>query len=169
MEYLARTLVALPYDVQEEPLFVVHFVSRLAAYEGSALLANFRQALRAQGASLGADDDSDGDVDQDGEDSDEDSKPLHLSPKKKGTGGPLGDTSYAFGHGGGSRGPEQDGGRLPLGNLKALAAQAMAMGMLLRVKHYLKVVYRLSDARCTEYAPTDSTKASEKPAHRPDK
>jgi len=137
---------------------VVNHVSRYLSYEGAALVEAFREALAASGAPMAEESDDERGVGSD-DDDDEDLAPLKLSPKKK---------AKAGGGGGARVSSPPDGDGDGLDRLRGLASEAAAVCMLLAVKHYLKAVYRLTDAKCTDYAPSESTKATEKAVYRPD-
>jgi hypothetical protein len=177
LAFVAQTLCNLPYDVQEEPLFVAHLVSRFVAYEGSALLAAFKQKLRAEGfasaAGLGADGDDDSDdegageeKDSDASEEDEDLVTLKLSPKKaKGRAAGASSSATAASSSAAAASSPLTG---PSKELRALAASSVAVGLLLRVKHFLKEVYKLTSAKCAEYTPSEGSKGAERALHRPD-
>jgi len=180
LTFVAQTLCNLPYDVQEEPLFVVHLVSRFVAYEGSALLAAFKQKLRAEGfaaeAGLAAneDDDSDDeglgeDKDSDSSEADEDLVTLKLSPKKpRGRPPSAKPSATASSSSSAKASSSSSSSHGPSKGLRKLAASSVAVGLLLRVKHFLKEVYKLASAKCAEYTPSEGTKSMERSLHRPE-
>jgi len=145
LSFLAQTLCFLPYDVQEEALFVINHVSRFVSYEGSALLKRFHTGLVDAGVAV-AEDSEDELEDDDNEGSG------NQSPTKKQKSGEAASSS----DGGGSIGT---GTATPAPfQLRQLGCESVAVCMLLRVKHYLKEVYHLSNAKCTDYAPSEATK-----------
>ncbi|XP_064482067.1 nipped-B-like protein [Ornithodoros turicata] len=62
--YVADNIVYFPYQVQDEPLFVMHHIDVLLSVSGSNLLQSFREALlpRNNGTQPEEDDDDDDDV-----------------------------------------------------------------------------------------------------------
>jgi len=179
LAFVAQTLCNLPYDVQEEPLFVVHLVSRFVAYEGSALLAAFKQKLRAEGfaaeAGLAANEEDDSDdeglgevKDSDSSDADEDLVTLKLSPKKPRGRPPSAKPSAAVASSSSKTSASNSSTNGPSKHLRALATSSVAVDMLLRVKHFLKEVYKLASAKCADYTPSEGTKSMERSLHRPE-
>lgn len=41
--FVAQTLAHLPYDVQEEPLFIIYTINRFVTYEGSSMVDSFKK------------------------------------------------------------------------------------------------------------------------------
>jgi hypothetical protein len=146
LSFLAQTLCFLPYDVQEEALFVINHVSRFVSYEGSALLKRFHTGLVDTGVTV-AEDSEDELEDDDNEGGG------NQSPTKKQKGGEAASSS------GGDQSIVSTGTATPAPfQLRQLGCESVAVCMLLRVKHYLKEVYHLSNAKCTDYAPSEATK-----------
>lgn len=90
--YLTQILAQLPYDVYEEPLYLIYLINRYVSLTASGLLSELKPNLE------------------------------HVSP--------------AIQH-------------------KCLLA--LSIGLLLRLKHYLKARYRLDDSRCQMYNPSAAT------------
>ncbi len=154
LAFVARVLAALPFDVQEEPLFLIYHISRLVSLDGSALLSELRALFARAGwrtgdgvgegdGEAGADDQGaagqGGGRDSDSEDS--------VGPQAAGATGAEGDEEGMEVNGGGG-GHGQGQARLTpalLAELKAKCALGMAFGALLHLKFYLKQVSNNND------------------------
>lgn len=138
LAFVARVAAALPFDVQEEPLFLVYHVSRLVSLDGSTLLSELRalfaraglRAAQEGGGEEGGVGGGGGAGDSDSEDS--------LAPQEPEQGAGEGEGMEVDGEGNGG----QQGQLTPalLAEIKAKCAQGMAFGALLHLKFYLKQV-----------------------------
>ena len=57
--FLAENLASFPYDTQEEPLFVIHTITNIAAVQGTTLQARFEELLGFSDKIDGSEDDED--------------------------------------------------------------------------------------------------------------
>jgi hypothetical protein len=148
LAFIATTLCQLPYDVQEEPLFIIHHISRFVSYEGSALVEHFRSLLAACHVNVVESDEDEIHSDV------ADEKPLLLSPAKKNeqTANASASSNSSF------LGDGRDGRLL---ELRRACIDSVAVCMLLRIKHYLKYVYKFANGKCQDYSPSESTKVDE--------
>lgn len=140
LAFVARVAAALPFDVQEEPLFLVYHVSRLVSLDGSALLSELR-ALFARAGLRAAQEGADREGGAGGgggaggvmEDSDSEDS---LAPQEPEQGAGEGEGMEVDGEGNGG----QQLTLALLAEIKAKCAQGMAFGALLHLKFYLKQV-----------------------------
>jgi cohesin loading factor subunit SCC2 len=151
LAYAARIIAYLPFEVQEEPLFVIYHISRLISLEGSALLSELKSLFQRAGLKLG---------DETGEKKDADDDDSDDEPTK----GPGQDGATAMD-------VDEDGPSIPpalLSTLKDKCAACMAFCALLRLKFFLKNVYHLNDDKCLEYKPQEGGIKGERPLTKPD-
>jgi len=149
LAYVAQLLAYLPFDVQEEPLFLVHSISRTVSLQGLTLLGEMKALLTALGkdrkgkavgnaawkgaTTLGCCD----------EDEDDDYGGMDEVKNGEGARGTSGYLGVSVPTGSPSR-------ATMLAQLKDKAGTAMSLCLLLHLKHWLKNVYVLSDERCQE-------------------
>lgn len=129
--FVSQALAHLPYELQEEPLLVIHFISRHLSLHGGACEAALKHALRSSRVSIPNDEDE--------EDEDAD-----VEEEKACMGG----------------GDVKD--RREVAAMQDLCAQAAALAIVLRLKHFLKRVYSLSDTRCMHFSLSESVKISDR-------
>ena len=158
LAFIAQTIAFMPFDVQEEPLFVVYHISRHVSLEGGALLSELKKlfvkagvkmvddgggggpAVAAAGGGIyDADDDSDSDLDM---------HPHHRPPSPRPANEDMMDVEVPT---------EAKISSALLAEMKDKCAAGMAFCLLLRLKYFLKQVYSLNDAKCAEYKPVDGT------------
>lgn len=140
LAFVARVAAALPFDVQEEPLFLVYHISRLVSLDGSALLSELRTLFARAGmraAQEGEEDEGGGGggamENSDSEDS--------LAPQEPEQGPGEEEGMEVDGDGkGGQQGQGQQLTPALLAEIKAKCAQGMSFGALLHLKFYLKQV-----------------------------
>jgi cohesin loading factor subunit SCC2 len=133
--YMTQVLSMLPYDVQEEPLYLIHLINRQVSLQGSALDVS----LKRQFNKVGFKPDEADDVDV--------------------------DASEGVAEGIGLQLPSA----AVMEELRARCAGGFAIGLLLKLKHFLKQVYCLNDSKCSAYSPfTSTSKANEKAIFKPD-
>ncbi|CAH1153389.1 unnamed protein product [Phaedon cochleariae] len=139
MLYLADNLAYFPYQVQDEPLFIVHHVDIMISVSGTNLLQSFREGLiMTEGQNKILDSEN-------GEtlnvisalDEDDDDEDLLLS-----------------------RVPEDTT------QLQACITAAQGCLLLLMLKQHIKDVYGLSDGKIQQYSPSEPAKVYEKAIQR---
>eukprot|EP00615_Pteridomonas_danica_P001211 CAMPEP_0114336022 /NCGR_PEP_ID=MMETSP0101-20121206/5437_1 /TAXON_ID=38822 ORGANISM="Pteridomonas danica, Strain PT" /NCGR_SAMPLE_ID=MMETSP0101 /ASSEMBLY_ACC=CAM_ASM_000211 /LENGTH=295 /DNA_ID=CAMNT_0001467821 /DNA_START=3215 /DNA_END=4102 /DNA_ORIENTATION=+ len=148
LAFACQTLCYLPYDVQEEPLFIIYHINHFVNYQGSTLLENFRAELKSTGIKVVDSDDEDGD-DNGGDGMNE---PSSKTSKK-----------IQNNH---SKSNKKNSQSSSSSRLRNYALESFSVTLLLYIKHFLKDLYNLSNTRCHDYAPTESTKATERPITR---
>ncbi|CAM9410652.1 unnamed protein product [Ectocarpus sp. 8 AP-2014] len=185
LSFVCCTLAGLPYQVQEEPLFVIDYVNRQMSLQGSQCLELLHTLLARKGVPTPPPDSDDIDEDhlglhaarerQEGghrvsgvadlttpESNSENGNPR--APSRSATAPPAvggGGSSSAAGMGAANAEEES------MMHLRKTCSAAAAFSMLLRLKVYLKSAYGLTAARCQSYKPNDATKANEKQAQSP--
>lgn len=146
--YVSQILASLPYDVQEEPLFIIYHVSRQISLEGSVLLDEIRRLFKALGIKVESEEKAPNEIDQDRmetgekEEEDSDADMDMIDP-------PMSEDEV-------------------LARLKMKCAAGMAFSLLLRLKFFLKSIYQLADAKCMEYKPQEATRSNERSLNKPD-
>ena len=137
LAYIAQILAFLPFDVQEEPLFLIHAISRTVSLEGATLVGEIKGLLRkvekAGGRTGAREGGKEGGGSSDEEDEDE--------------------VEAVGGDGGAAAGSPPASRSVLLDLLKGKAGTAMSLCLLLNLKHWLKNVYGFGDERCQEFRP----------------
>ncbi|KAG7307609.1 hypothetical protein JYU34_007831 [Plutella xylostella] len=126
--YLADNLSYFPFQVQDEPLFIIHHIDIIISTSGSNLLQLFREGLSPSGQQKG-------DLDDEEEDDEEAESLVARLPE--------------------NTRPLQDAMR-----------QARGCLLLLVLKQHLKQSYGLTDAKISQYSPSESVKVYEKAVSR---
>eukprot|EP00752_Nemacystus_decipiens_P012313 g10918.t1 len=176
LSFVCCTLAGLPYQVQEEPLFVVDYVNRQMSLQGSQCLELLHTLLLRKGVTTPPPDGDDlDDIDLEvraGERSGR--RPSPPPTPRDGTGGAIErSATEPPGALASTLGWEVAGMELAkaeeesMAHLRKTCSAAAAFSMLLRLKVYLKSAYGLTAARCHSYKPNEGTKATERPAQTP--
>lgn len=160
LAYAAKIVAYLPFEVQEEPLFVIYHISRLVSLEGSALLSEVKSLFQKAGLKV-----SEEPVTGQSRPEDDDSDDEGMQA-----------ASAANGDADEPDAMDVDGAAAScvdvppalLSLLKDKCAACMAFCALLRLKFFLKNVYHLSDDKCLEYKPQEGGVKSERPVTKPD-
>ncbi|PNF24471.1 Nipped-B-like protein [Cryptotermes secundus] len=141
MLYLSDNLAYFPYQVQDEPLFIIHHIDIMISVSGTNLLQSFREALlpgtnTSQEARLNPETGATELVYLEEEDDDEDEEVLL--------------------------------GRVPDDTtvLQECITASQGCLLLLVLKQHLKDLYGISDAKITQYSPSESAKVYEKTVNR---
>lgn len=170
LAFLTQVLAYMPFDVQEEPLFVVYHISRLVSLEGSALLSELKKLFARVGIKMHDENGGGGasfvggggaaaavGYDDSDSDSDLDLPTSSASARGGGRGGGAmdvdGDEDEDKDGGGGMQGGELSPALLA--ELKDKCAVGMAFCLLLCLKFFLKQVYGLNDQKLLEYKPQE--------------
>ena len=146
LAFVAQILAHLPYTSALDPLFIIHKAGSIAALQGYHILDGFASLLRP----LRLDNSDEWD------DTNEEEDPLEKSAKVKfpcrtKQARPLTDGNF---------------------DLKPFSKQCQRAGgfiLLMRLKNYLRHVYKLSEARCFEFNPKDKEKVSDRGVFKIDK
>ncbi|XP_050313224.1 nipped-B-like protein isoform X2 [Anthonomus grandis grandis] len=133
MLYLADNLAYFPYQVQDEPLFIVHHIELLVSNSGTNLLQSFREGLISDGQPKIVDNEN-GELHQVVSALDEDDDEEALA----------------------ARVPEN------ASDLQACLTAAQGCLLLLMLKQHIKDVYGLSDGKIQLYSPSEAVKVYEK-------
>ncbi|RZF42069.1 hypothetical protein LSTR_LSTR006662 [Laodelphax striatellus] len=140
MLYLADNMAYLPYQVQDEPLFIIHQIDIMISLTGPNLLQSFREALIPTASPQVQIDPMTGQpigqAQLDEEDDEEDEEAL-LSRVPD-------DTHY----------------------LQECLTASQGCLLLLVLKQHLKTTYGFNDSKITQYSPAESSKAYEKAVNR---
>jgi len=151
LAYIAQILAFLPFDVQEEPLFLIHAISRTVSLEGATLVEEIKGLLRKVervGGRTGAGEGGESSEDED------------LNEVQTGGGD------------GAAAGLPPASRSVSLDSLKDKAGTAMSLCLLLNLKHWLKDVYGFSDERCQDFRPVmggvGGGAKNERPLSKPD-
>ncbi|KAL7576521.1 hypothetical protein ACA910_018019 [Epithemia clementina (nom. ined.)] len=144
--FVAQILAHLPYTTALDPLFIIHKIGSIAALQGYQILDNFAILLRP----LRIDNSDEWD------DTNEDEDPLEKSAKEK---FPC-RTKHAR--------PLTDG-NFDLMSFAKLCQRSGGFVLLMRLKTYLRHVYKLSEIRCFEFNPTEKEKVFDRGIFRIDK
>ncbi|XP_057671189.1 nipped-B-like protein B [Diorhabda carinulata] len=135
MLYLADNMAYFPYQVQDEPLFIVHHIDIMISLSGTNLLQNFRDCLMVEGQTNKIPDTENSGainvVSALDEDDDDEESLLSRVPE---------DTSQ----------------------LQAYITAAQGCLLLLMLKQHIKDVYGLSDGKIQQYSPSEPAKVYEK-------
>ncbi|XP_069694432.1 nipped-B-like protein A [Periplaneta americana] len=141
MLFLSDNLAYFPYQVQDEPLFIIHHIDIMISVSGTNLLQSFREALLPgtntnQEARLNPETGATELVYVEEEDDDEDEAVLL--------------------------------GRVPDDTtvLQECITASQGCLLLLVLKQHLKDLYGISDAKITQYSPSESAKVYEKTVNR---
>lgn len=138
MLYLADNLAYFPYQVQDEPLFIVHHIDVMISVSGTNLLQTFREGLLITDAQKMANESSGKSGEQisalDEDDDDEDTLAERV--------------------------PED------VSQLQACITAAQGCLLLLVLKQHIKDTYGLSDSKIQQYSPSEPAKVYEKTANR---
>jgi cohesin loading factor subunit SCC2 len=141
MLYLSDNLAYFPYQVQDEPLFIIHHIDIMISVSGTNLVQSFREALlpgsnASQEARLNPETGVTELVYVEEEDDDEDEEVLL--------------------------------GRVPVDTtvLQECITASQGCLLLLVLKQHLKDLYGISDAKITQYSPSESAKVYEKTVNR---
>ncbi|KAF4533148.1 hypothetical protein B566_EDAN001690 [Ephemera danica] len=132
MMYLADNLAYFPYQVQDEPLFIIHHIDIVLSMSGTNLLQSFREALQLPG------------VQQENADGEGGTTILYDEEEED-------DVEMLVSHI-----PDDI---LPL--QECITASQGCM-LLLVLKQHLKDLYGITDAKLTQYSPSESAKVYEK-------
>ncbi|CAG9828593.1 unnamed protein product [Diabrotica balteata] len=139
MLYLADNMAYFPYQVQDEPLFIVHHIDIMISVSGTNLLQNFRDDLIAVEGQSKIIDTENGEpvnmVSALDEDDDDEESLLSRVPE---------DTSQ----------------------LQACITAAQGCLLLLMLKQHIKDIYGLSDGKIQQYSPSEAAKVYEKAIQR---
>nr|XP_023029223.1 nipped-B-like protein [Leptinotarsa decemlineata] len=139
MLYLADNLAYFPYQVQDEPLFIVHHIDIMISVSGTNLLQSFREGLilsEGQNKILDSDNSEAVNVVSALDEDDDDEETLV------------------------SRVPEDTS------NLQACITAAQGCLLLLMLKQHIKDIYGLSDGKIQQYSPSEAAKVYEKAIQR---
>ncbi|XP_049783352.1 nipped-B-like protein [Schistocerca cancellata] len=141
MLYLSDNLAYFPYQVQDEPLFIIHHIDIMISVSGTNLLQSFREALlpnnnEPQATKVNPETGNAVPVYYEEEDDDEDEDTLL------------------------SRVPEDTT------VLQECVTASQGCLLLLVLKQHLKDLYGISDAKITQYSPSESAKVYEKTVNR---
>ena len=146
LTFVVQILAHLPYTTAVDPLFIIHKIGSIAALQGYHILDTFTSLLQP----LRLDNSDEWD------DTNEDEDPLEKSAKQK------------F--------PSRTKQARPLTNgnfdLKPFVRHCQRSGgfvLLMRLKAYLRQVYRFSEIRCFEFNPNDKEKVSDRGIYKIDK
>ncbi|CAM9784024.1 unnamed protein product, partial [Chrysoparadoxa australica] len=142
LSYLTSTLAHLPYEVQEEPLFLIFHINRLLSLQGAHCAEKLKGMLRRRGVAIPA---HDSDDDDEVDDKDDDSAAGNVTATKGKRSGISDEQEH---------------------DLMVQCSVAASFCLLLRLKHFLKQVHGLSDSRCQTYNPSDGSKATERALNR---
>lgn len=139
MLYLADNMAYFPFQVQDEPLFIIHHIDIMISVTGTNLLQSFREALlpnpnAPQEKRIDPTTGQEVPVIDEDEDEDEESL-LNRVPE---------DTS----------------------SLQESLTASQGCLLLLVLKQHLKALYGLSDAKISQYSPSESAKLYEKNVNR---
>ena len=137
LSYAAQILAYLPYASADDPLFIIHRISSIAALQGDQVLDSFESLLKPQF------------VNEDWDDTNEDEDALERAAKSKfpsrnRVAMPLTDGNF---------------------DLKAFARvcqTSTGLSLLFRLKNFLMTTYRLSELRCLDYNPKDKERISDR-------
>ncbi|XP_025832337.1 nipped-B-like protein A [Agrilus planipennis] len=140
MLYLADNLAYFPYQVQDEPLFIIHHIDIMISVSGTNLLQSFREGLIMTDAQQkvieeGQNDASTNLISALDEEDDDEVTLLARVPE---------DASH----------------------LQACITAAQGCLLLLMLKQHLKDVYGLSDGKIQQYSPSEPAKVYEKATNR---
>mmetsp|Transcript_18258 Transcript_18258/g.25965 ORF Transcript_18258/g.25965 Transcript_18258/m.25965 type:complete len:442 (-) Transcript_18258:134-1459(-) len=147
--YASQMLAHLPYTASMDPLFIIHHVSNAITVHGEPLLNYIVRFLGPHLAEIGGvenEDDEDISLEEDVLEKAAKSK----TPSRTKAARVLENSNFDFEF------------------FAQLCAKAATMILLLRLKQFLKKVYSLSEARCTEYTPCDKDKFSDKSINIPE-
>ncbi|KAJ8977322.1 hypothetical protein NQ317_018604 [Molorchus minor] len=135
MLYLADNMAYFPYQVQDEPLFIVHHIDIMISVSGTNLLQSFREGLiMAEGQNKIVDSENGETINAvSALDEDDDDEELLASRVPE-------DTSQ----------------------LQACITAAQGCLLLLMLKQHIKDVYGLSDGKIQQYSPSEPAKVYEK-------
>ncbi|CAL4060266.1 unnamed protein product, partial [Meganyctiphanes norvegica] len=136
--FIADNLAYYPYQVFDEPLFIIHHIDIMISCTGTNLLQSFRENLiPPPGVEMRTNPDT-GELEYNLDDDDDDDVETLLA-----------------------RIPENEE---QIETLFDCINSAQGCLLLLVLKDYLKEIYGLTDGRITQYSPSDSTKQYEKGA-----
>jgi len=147
--YASQMLAHLPYTASMDPLFIIYHVSNAITVHGEPLLQYIVRYLGPHLAEIGGvenEDDEDIILEEDILEKAAKSK----TPSRTKAARVLENPNFDFEF------------------FAQLCAKAATMILLLRLKQFLKKVYSLSEARCTEYTPCDKEKFSDKSINIPE-
>ncbi|KAG5893186.1 hypothetical protein JTB14_016463 [Gonioctena quinquepunctata] len=139
MLYLADNMAYLPYQVQDEPLFIVHHIDIMISVSGTNLLQSFREGLvmtEGQNKLVDNENSETANIISALDEDDEDEEVLV------------------------SRVPEDTS------HLQACITAAQGCLLLLMLKQHIKDVYGLSDGKIQQYSPSEAAKVYEKAIQR---
>jgi cohesin loading factor subunit SCC2 len=142
LSFTAQVLAHLPYNVASDPLFIIHHLSGMTAIQGAQLLDRLSSFLRPY--QLTTADELDNNVSEDILEKAAKSK----SPSRK------------------KEISRINGADFDLEKFSNLLGEACAMVLLLRLKTFLRKVYKFSELRCLEYSP--EAKEVQKHLHPPE-
>jgi cohesin loading factor subunit SCC2 len=143
--YVSQILAHLPYNASMDPLFIIYHVSNAITVHGEPLLYRIARFLAPHYAVVGkAEDREDEDVDV-----------LEEAAKSK---APCRTKAARV-----FESPDFD-----LEVFAKLCTKAASIVLLIRLQQFLKKVYSLSETRCTEYAPNEKERISDRSINTPE-
>lgn len=138
--YVADNLAHFPYQVQDEPLFIIHQIDIIVSVAGSNLLQTFKENLNSRNAG-----ERNGTADP--------QNPEQQNPVDE-------DDDYDD--------PESLLSRLPvdISPLHEIMQQSQGCILLLMLKQHFKDMYGITDSKIHRYSPTEAAKVFDKPLNR---
>jgi cohesin loading factor subunit SCC2 len=139
LAFAAEVLAYLPYDTLNDPLFIIHYIQSVAAVHGAQLLDVIEKFLEEQGCPVDANDEN---TEEDFLEIAARVKPKNPVSAKEAT--PLRERKF------------------DIVRFEQLCESASAFTLLLRLKAYLRKLYKLTETRCLEYTPNGQDRPFDK-------